>query len=228
MQRSALESRDLAILVPPNGSSQEHLCHNQRARSGQAQNFSVLAIGLILGLGLLIIYYRRLAWKSNGLLQLQRLAHEEAGFGTWERRAKNVPVTIPGETLATLDVNDPEHPTLLKTPVLSNQPLQPKSTTTHIGSPQKTDTTAITALSAEIEPKPVDGEHETGGSPFQQINLYTLTHLGLTERLNSSSSANNTGGPNLGFTMPVESTPDKRLPGWDREGTLCSMERSWK
>lgn len=118
--------------------------------------------------------YRRLAWKSNGLLQRQRLAHEEAGFGTWERCAKNVPVTIPGETLAILDVNDREHPTLLKTPVLSNQPLQPKSTTTHIGSPQKTDTTAITALSAEIEPKPVDGDHETGGSPFStNHSLYT-------------------------------------------------------
>lgn len=138
--------------------------------------------------------YRRLAWKSNGLFQLQRLAHEEAGFGTWERRAKNVPVTALGETLATLDVNYPEHPMVLKTPVLSNQPMQPKSNTTHIGSPQTTDTTDITALFAGIEPKPVDGEHEA-------------------EHPNSSSSANSTGGPNLGIAMQIESTPGKRLLG---------------
>ena len=86
----------LPFLLPPNGSSQAHICRHQRARSGQAQNFSVLAIVFILTLGLLIICvdpgfnrlvgyvqrekglkdYRRLAWKSEGPLQLQRLAFE--------------------------------------------------------------------------------------------------------------------------------------------------------
>ena len=62
MQRSVLEYATgpsnkelLPFLLPPNGSSQAHLCRNQRARSGQAQNFSVLAIVLILTLGLLIV-----------------------------------------------------------------------------------------------------------------------------------------------------------------------------
>ena len=112
MQRLALEYATgpsdpvvLPILIPPNGSYQEHLCHNQKARSGQAQNFSVLAIALIVGLGLLILGvdlglrrltsyiqhgkdlkdHRRLAWKSDGLLQLQRMAYEEAGFRIWDR-----------------------------------------------------------------------------------------------------------------------------------------------
>lgn len=173
----------LPFLVRPNGSSQAHLCQNQRARSGQAQNFSVLAIALILALGMLIICvdlglhrlvghvqrekdlkdYRRLAWKSNGLLQLQRLAHEEAGFGTWERCANGVPITAQGEVLAVLDVNDSEHPVLLKTLVVPSQPTQPTSDTTHVDNPKTRNTTD---LSVEVEPKPVVEVHETGTSLF--------------------------------------------------------------
>ena len=202
MQRSVLEyatgpstSEMLPFLLPPNGSSQAHLCINQRARSGRAQNFSVLAIGLILGLGLLIIGvnlglhrlvsyvqrerdlkdYRRLAWKSNGLLQLQRLAHEEAGFGTWERCAKVVPVTAKGEVLANLDVRNPEHPVFLRSmvpPILSSQPLSQTSLTqfgSHVNSPQMKNTTSSTTPSADIEPQSTTTVHATGASYLSKI-----------------------------------------------------------
>lgn len=204
MQRSVLEYATgpsnqelLSFLLPPNGSSQAHICHNQRARSGQAQSFSVLAIVSIFTLGLLIICvdlglhrlvgyvqrekdlkdYRRLAWKSNGILQLQRLAHEEAGFGSWERCTKAVPVTAEGEVLAVLDVNDSEHPVLLKSLVLPSQAIQPTSPaslnrdTPHNDSPEVTNTTDSDVTSGKFELKSEVEVHETGMSPLPTIHL---------------------------------------------------------
>ena len=45
----------LQFLTAPNVSSEEHLCSKQKARSGQAQNFSVLAINIILVVVIFII-----------------------------------------------------------------------------------------------------------------------------------------------------------------------------
>ncbi|KAI9786359.1 MAG: hypothetical protein M1816_008020 [Peltula sp. TS41687] len=55
---------------------------------------------------------QRLEWTTNDTLQLQRLAHEELGFGTRSRTAQGHPVTAPGEQLAPLDISDPNHPKL--------------------------------------------------------------------------------------------------------------------
>ena len=191
MQRLALEFATgpsdpvvLPILIPPNGSYQEHLCHNQKARSGQAQNFSVLAIALIVGLGLLILGvdlglcrltsyiqhgknlkdYRRLAWKADGLLQLQRMAYEETGFGTLDRSTKGTPVTAHGQTLAVLNVNTPGHPTLLTTSVIPSQAAQPMSTITHNGNLHVRNVTDDSAVPAEISPKSVVAVHSIGMS----------------------------------------------------------------
>jgi len=54
--------------------------------------------------------YSRLEWASNGTLQLQRLAHEQLGFGTWNGCTQDVPTTRYGESLALLDVTDSSHP----------------------------------------------------------------------------------------------------------------------
>lgn len=56
--------------------------------------------------------YARLEWGTNETLQLQRLAHEELGVGTWEGCAGDVPVTKRGERLAVLDLGDLDHPRL--------------------------------------------------------------------------------------------------------------------
>lgn len=56
--------------------------------------------------------YARLEWVTNDALQLQRLAHEEAGFGVWSLADNDIPVTRKGERLAPLDLTDPTHPRL--------------------------------------------------------------------------------------------------------------------
>lgn len=100
-------------------------------------NFNTFGLSLTLALGALIILfswllepiiaffqrrrqldtYARLEWATNETLQLQRLAHEELGLGTWHGTAEAVPYTDGGQKLAVLDVADPEHPRLKAPPV---------------------------------------------------------------------------------------------------------------
>lgn len=98
-------------------------------------SFSLFGLSLILVLGTLIIIasavlepvagyiqrrrgwkdYARLEWCTNETLQLQRLAHEELGVGTWSHTLDAVPRTAKDEVLAVLDWEggDREHPRLL-------------------------------------------------------------------------------------------------------------------
>ena len=122
----------LAFLKRPANPSEQNLCRNQIARTGQARNFSVLAILLILVLGTFIVCinlsletmvgyfqkrnshssYRRRAWKTDNLLQILRLAHEDKGSGEWLRCMNDVPVTEGDQKLAGFNIDDPEHPRL--------------------------------------------------------------------------------------------------------------------
>lgn len=54
----------------------------------------------------------QMEWITTETLQLQRLAHEELGSGTWSHADSAIPLTAPRETLATLDLTDPCHPRL--------------------------------------------------------------------------------------------------------------------
>jgi len=56
--------------------------------------------------------YKQLEWNTNGTLQLQRLAHEGLGAGTWSKAADWIPVTRQGDSLAILDSTNPNHPRL--------------------------------------------------------------------------------------------------------------------
>ncbi|KAF2967835.1 hypothetical protein GQX73_g5752 [Xylaria multiplex] len=56
--------------------------------------------------------YEHLEWTSNATLQLQRLAQEEAGFGTWSKCVETVPGTEANEVLGSLDITNPDHPVL--------------------------------------------------------------------------------------------------------------------
>ncbi|GME58127.1 hypothetical protein GTA08_BOTSDO13564 [Neofusicoccum parvum] len=113
------------------------LCKNQKIRSTAYVSFSFLGLILIFVLGGLIVVvsfmleplanfihrrcrkaesYALIEWSTNETLQLQRLAHEELGLGTWSRAMKSVPITEADEVLGLLDLADPDHPRLQKPP----------------------------------------------------------------------------------------------------------------
>lgn len=110
-------------------------CINQKIKSTAYTSFSVLGLSITIIIGGLIIVvsnfidplwtfldrrkrytYQRLEWSLNETLQLQRMAHEELGLGTWSRTASRVPVTENNEKLGVLDISDPEHPILVRSP----------------------------------------------------------------------------------------------------------------
>ncbi|OCL08920.1 hypothetical protein AOQ84DRAFT_388517 [Glonium stellatum] len=119
----------------PNDTQSHFMCTNQKIISTLYSSFNVLGLSIIIGLGSIIILldltlepligayqkrhlgsyqytYARLEWHTNSILQLQRLAHEQIGAGTWLRADGETPVTLPGDRLAVLDIKDGEHPLL--------------------------------------------------------------------------------------------------------------------
>ncbi|KAI0439426.1 hypothetical protein F4803DRAFT_564555 [Xylaria telfairii] len=108
------------------------LCNNQKIRSTEYGSFNLFALLFTFVVGFLIIItsyllepisnllynrwgykkYAHLEWSTNATLQLQRLAHEELGFGTWSKGTEEVPATRDGELLACLDLTNPVHPVL--------------------------------------------------------------------------------------------------------------------
>lgn len=55
------------------------------------------------------LIYSYCEWQAGSTLQLQRLAHENLGLGTWTRTDEAIPVTEPGDTLGVLEVTDSKH-----------------------------------------------------------------------------------------------------------------------
>lgn len=123
---------------PPQDSYQEAICRRQIIRNiNDYQNFSILGVAIILGVGGTLVvlglvldkaigflqklflgkHYGRLAWISDGYLQLQRLAYEGAGYDGWERCASSVPssrdLSLPARMLGPLDISDIRHPRLV-------------------------------------------------------------------------------------------------------------------
>jgi hypothetical protein len=106
----------------------------QKFRSTSYTSFSALGLAIVITVGALIIIlgaaieplagwvarrwrrgiYRWLEWNTNGTLQLQRLAHEAAGWGTWFATTDLVPIAFAGDILASLDLHNERHPTLLR------------------------------------------------------------------------------------------------------------------
>lgn len=48
-------------------------------------------------------------WKAGSTLQLQRIAHENLGFGIWKRADESIPVTNKGDILGTFKIDDERH-----------------------------------------------------------------------------------------------------------------------
>jgi hypothetical protein len=60
-------------------------------------------------------------WQAGSTLQLQRIAHENLGIGTWKRTDEPIPVTKLGETLGVFDTSNPKHARLVKPSIEMNQ-----------------------------------------------------------------------------------------------------------
>ena len=111
---------------------------SQRMRSPAFYSFSVLGLFVLLSLGAFLILigmlmesivnllakiprlaqsrrftYARIEWQFGSTIQLQRLAHESVGSGTWSAAGSATPVTRSGEKLAAFDISDPQRPRLV-------------------------------------------------------------------------------------------------------------------
>ncbi|KAK8859427.1 hypothetical protein PGQ11_010161 [Apiospora arundinis] len=116
----------------PIDDKERQLCNSQKTRNAGYASFSMFGLLFTYILGSLLILlsfaldpvmrclhrrrhyrqYQYLEWRTNGALQLQRLAQDELGYGQWTRCAETVPVTRRGDLLAGLDVRDVEYPRL--------------------------------------------------------------------------------------------------------------------
>lgn len=120
-----------AYISKPTEAFSQMMCDNQQVRStNNAMNFSTLGVVIILIVGGLLITtslildtlvgfiqrkrnmrdYQRVQWALDEKLQLQRLAYEEAGMGTWSGGTSVVPVTKFGEKFGMPPDVDRDHP----------------------------------------------------------------------------------------------------------------------
>lgn len=56
--------------------------------------------------------HSRLEWRTMSFLQLQRMAHESIGSGTWLKTTSETPITVPYQELGMLDIRDQKRPLL--------------------------------------------------------------------------------------------------------------------
>ncbi|PVH98268.1 hypothetical protein DM02DRAFT_596251 [Periconia macrospinosa] len=122
------------------GEDNEVLCHSQKIRSLEHYSFAVIDIAFVFVVGLIFIslslfldrlidvapriitplshnqkfMYARAEWQAGSTLQIQRMAHENLGMGTWSRANQGVPVTEKGDRIAVLDVRDEMHPRMMR------------------------------------------------------------------------------------------------------------------
>ncbi|KAK7949284.1 uncharacterized protein PG986_010170 [Apiospora aurea] len=79
--------------------------------------------------------YQYLEWRTNGALQLHRLAQDELGYGKWSGCTDTVPKTNPEDLLSDLDISDLEYPRL-NSEVVEEAKLEAGSHTETAGSDQ--------------------------------------------------------------------------------------------
>lgn len=114
---------DKKWIISPNDTVGHQLCHAQKIRiSGDYANISTFGLVATLAVGSLIIVLnvslgvivgwmqqrrgnikqKRLEWICDEELQLQRVAYERNGMGTWEGISKFIPTSVHGEQLRPL------------------------------------------------------------------------------------------------------------------------------
>ncbi|KAI0859876.1 hypothetical protein F4860DRAFT_515373 [Xylaria cubensis] len=167
-----IDSRLDPWLSRPNSTEEHFLCRSQKVRkNGKYTSFSVLGTVIILTIGGLIIvlelviepltdwlkrhnagaHYKRLEWVSNSTMQLQRLAHEELGYGNWSNTTGSVPVTKCGEKLGVLDVQDTSHPVLARAHIDTSMALSRETTGVQLSSAGRTESSVCTTLEPQSQ-----------------------------------------------------------------------------
>ncbi|KAK6851590.1 hypothetical protein PG995_011715 [Apiospora arundinis] len=126
------ETLESGILTQPANDQERHFCQSQKIRHVGYASFSVFGLCFTYIFGALLIVisfaldplmrclhtrrqyrqYQYLEWKTNGALQLHRLAQDELGYGKWSGCIDVVPVTHPEDLLAGLDITDRAYPKL--------------------------------------------------------------------------------------------------------------------
>ncbi|KAK8072789.1 hypothetical protein PG996_006137, partial [Apiospora saccharicola] len=104
----------------------------QKIRSSNYANFNIFGLALMYSVGMLIILisfavepllgwlqkrgrynqYAYLEWEGGTAIQLHRMANDQLGHGHWMKCDERIPITQPGDILASLDTSDPKHPML--------------------------------------------------------------------------------------------------------------------
>ena len=120
-------------IIGPSNKEERDICNNQIIRSTSGViSFSVLGVAIILIVGTVLIVtsllldtvmpfmrrmigrneYKSLHWVTDGTLQLQRLAYEEAGQGQWSGGDGSVPILLNNATIGLPREVDEAHPRL--------------------------------------------------------------------------------------------------------------------
>ncbi|KAJ6118174.1 hypothetical protein N7471_014051 [Penicillium samsonianum] len=135
-----------ARIITPTANGWPIMCKQQKVPNpGTYQNFSILALSLIFGIGAIILLlswtlepsinkwrekhdpvnHKRLQWILDNKLQLQRMAYEYANIGQWEKKGEGVPVTVLNgqrKIFKFPDKIDPYQPGLLSDHDILDQP----------------------------------------------------------------------------------------------------------
>lgn len=150
-------------------------------------NFSVLGLSIILVVGALLLLtsvsidlivgyiqkrrnlknYKRLEWSMNQTFQLQRLAHEELGYGTWTHAADSIPTTQRGEKLSLIDTSVPDHPILVAPKPADHASMQKSEAKPD----HDEETTQSGGRPTPLEPTPVNEVLSTGQSTSPNVEF---------------------------------------------------------
>lgn len=103
----------------------------------------------------------------NQTFQLQRLAHEELGYGTWTHAADSIPTTQRGEKLALIDTSDPDHPILVAPTPVDHASMQESEAKPD----QDEETTQSGCHPTPLEPAPVNEVLSTGQSTSPNVEI---------------------------------------------------------
>ncbi|KAI0543935.1 hypothetical protein F4679DRAFT_76121 [Xylaria curta] len=138
----------------------DNVCQNQKIKNTAYTSLSIFGLVLTYLAGFLLVVisylveptsawlqkrgsywqYKHLEWTTNSTLQLQRLAHEGIGQGTWSKGAETIPSTKKDEYLGLLDISNLEHPMLRPIDKQEDSPSHSQSPQNTTGATQDNNT----------------------------------------------------------------------------------------